>query len=191
MCAVNLEIYIDNRSFEIYKFLKGFSKGEKLLESVRSISGFERAYFNFETNIENLREIDDYIISINDNEFTYVDVDIIGDSTIGYIVMIFNDVSNGIVNKYKLNVPISKEISEEDVRKSFNSLFKQDRITDCRDRMRSVILSEIKKVLDNSDGSEFLELVGEKDFAEKIYEWKNNDNDDDSYQSVIIKKHKK
>lgn len=193
MCNINLEIYIDNRSFGLYKLLKDFSRNDKLLESVKTINSIERAYFNLDTTTDKLKEIDDFIISIDGNEFTLVEAVIQVDdfTNMGYIVIIFNDVQNGIVNKYKLNIPISKYITEFDIGKILDSVFKANRISDCRDEMISLIIKEIKKTLKDDDSSDFLDLVGQSNFTEKIYEWKNKNNDDDSYQSVIIKKHKK
>lgn len=193
MCNVSLDIYIDNRSFELYKFLKGFAKDGKLLEGVKVVNSAERAYFSLDTTTSSLREIDDFIISIDGNEFTFVEARVIVDNekSIGCIVMSFNDVQNGIVNRYKLNIPINKAVTEFDIGKMLDSVFKVSRISERRDQMVSLIIKEIKKTLNDDDCNDFLELVGQTEFTEKIYEWKNKDDTGESYQSITINKHKR
>lgn len=195
MSQINLRICTNKRSFDFYSKLKSLSTS-KIIERVESIDNKIMNVFNFKANLSEFRIVDLLIDEIIDNDYSMVFVNMIPsdclNSDLGFIVIVFNNVSNGVVKKHKINIPISECTTKSRINEIITAVF-GDKRTDCDDRFIIVdkIFNSIQKVVNLNDKSDFLELVGDNDFAEKIYEWNSTNSDIGFYQSVIVKKHKR
>lgn len=187
---LNIEIIIDQRSFELYKNLKTISINSNVLEGEVTRKGQVFHSFKLEVSSNNLLALDKSLSEVEDVEFYEVEIDLNIQTEVGYIVLLFSDVKDGIIKKYKVNIPMDGNIRRKDIDSVIGFIFLDNRVNDDKQKVVDTIKKEINSVVMEDDVDTFLEFIGNTDFTEKLYDWKNN-SEDSIYQSLTIKKHKK